>query len=76
MKTISIRDLHEKTGHWVRLAQREGPIAVTDRGREVAVLADSSRFSQLAKPFPKRVRKRLPSTLLDSTSLISEDRDR
>jgi prevent-host-death family protein len=38
MKTISIRDLHLKTGHWVRHAASRGPIVVTDRGRRVAAL--------------------------------------
>jgi PIN domain nuclease of toxin-antitoxin system len=39
-------------------------------------LASSSGFPQSGKPFPQRDRKRLPATALDSTSLISEDRDR
>ena len=33
MKTISIRELHLKTGRWVRHAASRGPIVVTDRGR-------------------------------------------
>jgi len=37
MKQVSIRDLHQKTGYWVRLASRQ-PIVVTDRGRPVATL--------------------------------------
>jgi antitoxin (DNA-binding transcriptional repressor) of toxin-antitoxin stability system len=39
MKTISIRDLHEKTGQWVRLIRRHGEILVTDRGEAVARLS-------------------------------------
>src|SRR5438067_11501522 len=38
MKTISIRELHLKTGQWVRHAASRGPIVVTDRGRRVAAL--------------------------------------
>ena len=36
MKTISIRQLHEKTGRWVRLVRRHGEIVVTDRDEAVA----------------------------------------
>jgi two-component system sensor histidine kinase SenX3 len=32
MKTISIRELHAKTGGWVRQAVHYGEIAVTDHG--------------------------------------------
>jgi antitoxin (DNA-binding transcriptional repressor) of toxin-antitoxin stability system len=35
MKTISIRELHEQTGQWVRRSS-EGEIYITDRGRLVA----------------------------------------
>jgi len=38
MKTISIRELHLKTGRWVRHAASRGPIVVTDCGRRVAAL--------------------------------------
>ena len=37
MKTISIRELHTRTGHYVRHAAVE-PITVTDRGATVAIL--------------------------------------
>ena len=37
MKTISIRELHLKTGRWVRHAASRGPIVVTDRGRRIGV---------------------------------------
>ena len=37
MKTISIRELHTRTGHYVRRAATE-PITVTDRGATVAIL--------------------------------------
>jgi prevent-host-death family protein len=36
MKTISIRELHERTGEYIRKAAKTGVIYVTDRGRTVA----------------------------------------
>ena len=36
MKTISIRELHARTGKWVRQAARQGQILVTDNGSIVA----------------------------------------
>ena len=38
MKTISIRELHERTGAWVRRAAELGAITVTERGRPIARL--------------------------------------
>ena len=32
MKTISIRDLHERTGAWIRKAVKLAAITVTERG--------------------------------------------
>lgn len=81
MKTVSIRELHTRTGHYVRAASRQ-PIAVTERGTTIARLVPVSdpvgvTFAErrlrpgfkrfLATPLP-------PST--DSTRIISEDRDR
>ncbi len=76
MKTISIRELHERTGHWVRTAHREGAITVTDRGRRIAVLGDIALLTQSDKPFPKRDRDAMPAVVVDSADLISSDRDR
>ena len=55
---------------------REGPIQVSDRGRTIAVLTDPSLLAQPSKPFPKRDRGRLPTSRLDSTRLVAEDRAR
>lgn len=33
MKTISIRELHQRTGAWVRKAVELGGITVTERGK-------------------------------------------
>jgi antitoxin (DNA-binding transcriptional repressor) of toxin-antitoxin stability system len=38
MKTISIRELHQRTGAWVRRAAELGAITVTERRRPVARL--------------------------------------
>ena len=35
MKTISIRELHARTGRWVREAAEQGQILVADNGRVV-----------------------------------------
>ena len=60
MKTISIRELHLKTGEWVRHAASRGPIVVTDRGRRVAALQPFDA-SVTGRPLPNReaaIRKR------------------
>jgi prevent-host-death family protein len=36
MKRISIRELHEKTGEYIRQASKAGAIYVTDHGKTVA----------------------------------------
>ncbi len=46
MKTISIRELHEQTGQWVRQSS-EGEIYITDRGRLVAKM-------MAVKPLPQK----------------------
>jgi len=35
MKTISIRELHARTGKWVRAAARQSPVLVSDNGRTI-----------------------------------------
>lgn len=80
MKTISIRELHTRTGHYVRRAATE-PIIVTDRGETVARLVPISEPAGLTFA-ERRLRpgfKRLmngPLMKADSGQLISEDRDR
>ena len=53
MKTISIRDLHLRTGRWVRHAATLGPIVVTDRGRRIAALQPFDA-SLTGRPLPNR----------------------
>lgn len=73
VKTISIKQLHARTGHWVRTA-RTRPLIVTDRGERVASLQPVAEPLPVVK-FTKRDWSKLPSSNLDSTDLISADRD-
>jgi antitoxin (DNA-binding transcriptional repressor) of toxin-antitoxin stability system len=60
MKTISIRELHLKTGRWVRHAASHEPVAVTDRGRRIAALQPFDATPN-RRPLPDReetIRKR------------------
>jgi antitoxin (DNA-binding transcriptional repressor) of toxin-antitoxin stability system len=84
MKIITIRELHEKTGEWVRQAARFGEIAITDRGKTVAKIVPQAREPRVPY-FARRkltpgFRKLMESGHLrggtDSTVIISEDRDR
>lgn len=79
MKTISIRELHTRTGHYVRRAATE-PISVTDRGEVVARLVSVSEATgltfgerRLRPGFLKLQARPMPG--VDSGQLISEDRD-
>ena len=84
MKKISIRELHEKTGDWIRKAVKEGEILVTDRGRTVAKIVPEVETPEVPY-FARRVltpgfrrlmkRGRLRGGT-DATRIVSEDRDR
>jgi antitoxin (DNA-binding transcriptional repressor) of toxin-antitoxin stability system len=82
MKSISLRELHERTGAWVRKAVELGAIVVTERGKPLVRLEPVSE-ARPANPF--RVRRLRPGYArlrgklgggTDSTTIISEDRDR
>ncbi len=76
MKTISIRELHLKTGQWVRHAASRGPIVVTDRGRRVAALQPFDA-PVTSRPLPNReaaIRKR-SKVPVDSAVYQSELRE-
>ncbi len=83
MKTISIRQLHEKTGEWVRLVRRHGEIVVTDRGEAVARLTPETAEPErpyfarrvLLPAFRKLAMTGKLSRGTDSTVGISEDRN-
>ena len=42
MKSITIRQLHDETGRWVRRAAAIGELHVTERGRPVAKLVPAT----------------------------------
>jgi len=79
MKEISIRDLHLKTGEWIRRVSRERKIVISERGVPVATLIPFEPAHK-AMPFANRkvVRgfEELPAIEHDSTEYISSDRDR
>jgi prevent-host-death family protein len=79
MERVTIRELHLRTGEWVRRTRTHGKVIVTDRGRPVATIAPydptepESSFAQrlLLPEFAS-----LPPMEGDVTSLVSQDRDR
>jgi prevent-host-death family protein len=84
MKRITIRELHQKTGEYIRQAAQVGEIYVTDRGRTIARIVPE--HDQTTTPYFAR-RKLIPAFRklmkegklrggTDSTRIISEDRDR
>jgi antitoxin (DNA-binding transcriptional repressor) of toxin-antitoxin stability system len=82
MKTISLRELHESTGTWVREAARVGALVITDRGRPIARLeavaaeAPANPFvARKLRPGYAKLRGRLERGT-DSSRIVSEDRDR
>ena len=79
MKRIGIRELHLKTGEWVRCAALGEGVVITDRGRPLASLLPV-RPGDLSTPFRQRQTLRefdaLPPVSGDSSVYISEDRDR
>ena len=83
MKTVSIRELHAKTGELVRDASRYGQILVTDNGRTIAKIlpeSDSSGAPYFSVRHPSDAFLRLDQSGktgrgVDSTQSISEDRE-
>lgn len=79
MKTITIRELHQETGRWVRQAS-SGEVLVTERGKLIAKIVPAA--APPAKPFfasPRytraflRHRKALRGGT-DATEIVSRDR--
>ena len=54
MKTVSIRELHEKTGDWVRRSAKLGAITITDRGKPIARI-EPVQAAAAVNPFAVRV---------------------
>ena len=82
MKSISLRELRERTGAWVRKAVKLAAIIVTERGKPLLRLVAGSD-TRPANPF--RVRRLRPGYArlrgklgrgTDTTAIISEDRER
>ena len=84
MKTITIRELHEKTGEYIRKAAEAGEIFVTDRGKTIARIVPEHDQSQrpyfahrtMTPAFRKLVKSGKLRGGTDSTLIVSEDRDR
>ena len=84
MKKISIRELHEKTGEYIRRAAKEGELLVTDRGRTVAKIVPQGEEPEIPyfarRVFTPAFRKLMKGGRLrggtDVTRMVSEDRDR
>ncbi|MBM3851523.1 MAG: type II toxin-antitoxin system Phd/YefM family antitoxin [Verrucomicrobia bacterium] len=60
IKTISVKQLDARTGHWVRSVQNT-PVVVTDRGARIAVLQPLDG-SASGRRFPKRDWSKLPAS--------------
>ena len=77
MTTITIRELHMKTGQWVRAAARgKRGLLVLDRGRPAARLLPAEEEAGVEFSQRKLVRgfNRLPELSVDSAHLLEEDR--
>ena len=84
MKTITIRQLHERTGEYIRKAAEAGEIYVTYRGKTVARIVPE--HGDIKTPYFARrkltpaFRKLMKGGKLrggtDATQIVSEDRDR
>ncbi len=77
MTTITIRELHMKTGQWVRAAARgKRGLLVLDRGRPAARLVPADDEAGIDFSQRKLVRgfDRLPELSVDSARLLEEDR--
>ena len=83
MKTITIRELHARTGELLRQASRHGEIRVTQNGRVIAKIlpeTDAPPTPYFARRKPSPAFKRLDASGktgrgTDSTIGISEDRE-
>lgn len=81
MKRVSIRQLHETTGKWVRLAKMHEQIIITERGRPIAALAPlrtpakRNRFhARKLLPAYKKLRGKIFGGS-DSGLILSEERE-
>jgi prevent-host-death family protein len=83
VKTVTIRELHAKTGKLVREASRHGHILVTDNGRTIAKIVPETnepRSPYFAQRKPSAAFAKLDASGKTgggpgATRLISEDRE-
>lgn len=81
MKTITIRELHQETGRWVRQASAS-EVYVTERGQLIAKIVPAApppSKPYFANPRYTRTFLRHQKSLrggTDATEIVSQDRDR
>lgn len=83
MKTVTLRELHARTGEWVREASRCGQIVVTDNGRPIARILPETEGTEV--PFFAERKASKAFRILDEsgktgrgpdvTGIISEGRE-
>ncbi len=80
MKRVSLRELHQGTGAWVREAVRIGALTITDRGKPIARITAISEEprgnpfqSRTLRPGYAKLRGKLGAGA-DSTAILTEDR--
>ncbi len=82
MKEISIRELHRRTGAWVRAARKHGSILVRDRQRPVARITPADEEPEVNRFESWKPLKRFAAALDRPVAgrpveeIVSEDRDR
>ena len=83
MRTISLRELHNNTGKWVRSVKDEEEIKITDRGVEIAVITAMKKTKRRKYTWANRPLRPGYAALMkagklksstDSSIGISEDR--
>ncbi|MBX3743991.1 MAG: type II toxin-antitoxin system prevent-host-death family antitoxin [Verrucomicrobiae bacterium] len=83
MKTVTLRELHARTGEWVREASRCGQIVVTDNGRPIARIVPEPEEAGLpyfadrkaSEAFRRFDQSGKAGLGPDVTRIISEDRE-
>ncbi len=81
MTTISIKELHGRTGHWLRRVSEEGEVIVTERGHPIARLLPAIETPK-TNPFLRRRLMPGVARLIErplggpsSTEIVSDGRD-
>ena len=81
MKTISIKEPHDRTGHWLRQVKDAGEVVVTEHGTPIARMLPLAE-ALVGHPFKKCKLLRGVARIMmraidgpDSATIISEMRD-